>query len=837
MQNLDGKKAQPDDELAKLRQRIVELEALKLRYNHTEAELVQRNRQLLTVQAAVAAIGSSLDLEAVLKTVGREMINLLKATGCIIYEWDSVADTITLIFEVGPEVWKKDDYIGDLFPLANFPLTKQILVERKAHHLTIDQPDIDPTELAYMQKFGFRTLLMLPMVFHEHVVGLLEIVDEHTVHNFEEQEIALAQLLANQAASAIDNAKLYAAELKARRIAETLQAANKALTQSLDLVTVLETILTYMEQLVPYDTANVMLIEDDDRIVIQAIRGYENWTDPEQFRQITFDARTTSSIHTILINRESFVIPDTYAYSGWQMRPGSEYIHNWIGVPLVVDEQIIGLYSMDKAQPNFFTAEHLQLAEALAPQAAIAIKHAQLFADAQHRLQELTILVDASSAVSVAMDVDTMLQIIAQRITKVMQTEECSISIWDKKRDAIVTLLDYSEIEWADSPGATYPLCKYPFTRQVLTQNRPLYLHLNDPTIDPAERALLEAWEVSSLLMVPLVVRDQVIGLLELMSVPDRTYTDIEIGLCQTLANQMAASLENARLLEQVQRYANELEQRVADRTAELTKTNADLQIEIIERQQAEEKIIIAHNQAIAANRFKTELVAKVSHELRTPLSAIMGLTELLKMGVYGPVTDKQEEVTTKVLENSSHLTDLVNELLNQAKLDSERFSLTQETFSPEEVVQNVHTKMNVLAQNKGLELIAVIESDIPMAVTGDSNQVRQILVNLVSNAIKFTKQGTVTIRSYCPNPMHWALQVTDTGPGIPTEAQKYIFEPFRQIDGSITREHGGTGLGLSIVQQLTDLMGGHIKLDSHVGQGSTFTVILPQTLNPGEIR
>ncbi|MCB0212757.1 MAG: GAF domain-containing protein [Anaerolineae bacterium] len=837
MSNLDRTKVQPDDELTELRQRVAELEALKLKYKHTETELVQRNQQLLTVQAAVAAISSSLDLGAVLETVSREMIDLLDVTGCVIYGWDAAANTITIIFEVGPEEWEQDAYIGNVYPLADFPLTKQILVEREARHLTIDQPHLDPAECIYMQKFDLKTLLMLPMIFHEQVIGLLEIVDERAIRTFAEQEITLAQLLANQAASAIENAKLYAAEQKARRIAETLQAANQALTQSLDLVTILETILTYMGQLVPYDTGNVMLVEADNQIVIQAIRGYENWTDPEQFRQITFDARTTPSIYTILATRRSFVIPDAHTFPGWQMRPGSEYIRNWMGVPLVAGEQIIGLYSMDKAQPHFFTAEHLQLAEALAPQAAIAIQHAQLFADAQRRLRELTLLVDASSAVSVAMDVETVLQIIAQRVTTAMATQECSISIWDKEQDTVVTLLDYSDIEWADLPGRSYPLCDYPLTRQVLTQNQPLLIHHSNPTVDPAEKALLEEWEVNSLLMIPLVVRDQVIGLLELMSVAERTYTPIEIGLCQTLANQMAASLENARLLEQVQRYANELEQRVAERTAELTKTNTELHIEIVERQQAEEKLIIARDQALAASRFKTELVAKVSHELRTPLSAIMGLTELLRMGVYGPVTEKQEETTTKILESSFFLTDLVDRLLSHAKLDAGRFALKQETFAPADVVEKVQSKMSVLAENKELKFVAVVDSDVPKTVIGDPHQIQQILVNLVSNAIKFTKHGTVAIRCSCPDPDHWALHVMDTGPGIPAEAHKYIFEPFRQVDGSITREHGGTGLGLSIVQQLTILMGGNIRLESHVGRGSTFTVVLPFTLKPGDIQ
>lgn len=1000
-------------ELEKLRRRMAELEASELKHRQTEAELMRRNQQLLTIQAAVAAINSSLELETVLNAVAREMLNLLRATGCIIYENNALAGTITIIFETGPETWQDVPYVGHIFQLADFPLTHQILDERQARQMTLDRPDIDPAELAYMQEYNFKTLLMLPMIFQERLVGLLEIVDEQTVHRFEDREIALAQLLANQAASAIENSRLYAktrrqlqeqtalreasaiifstldlktvlthlaeqmsravdatsayfskyepetlsiavlaeyyspqanlqeqvsdlnttyclvhdfpdtltflearqpqvthlddpdldekgrahmeqfgaqsvlsiplqlgdqilgfadlwesrrhreftpeeirlsqdiarqgaiaiqnaqwyaAEQKARRVAETLQAANQALTQSLDLDTVLETLLTYVGQLVPYDSANVMLVKADTQIVIRAIRGYEAWTDPEQFRQITFDARTTPSIQTVLTNRESVLIPNTYEYSSWQPRSGTEYIRNWLGVPLVVGDQVIGLYSMDKAQPEYFTLKHCNLAEALAPQAAIAVQNAQLFAAAQRRLNELTLLVDSSKAVSVALDVETALKIIARQVTKAMATKECAISIWDKEQDKIVTLLDYVvEKERAEAPGTAYALKDYPATRRVLTKNQPMLIQLNDPAADPVELTLLKQWGFSSMLMVPLVVRDQVIGLLELSSVIERTYTDTEIGLCQTLANQMAAALENTRLLEQVQCYANKLEQRVTARTAELTRTNAELQTEIIERQQAEKKLTIARDQALAASRFKTELMAKVSHELRTPLSAILGLTELLMIGAYGPISDQQKEATVKILDSTHYLTKLVNELLSQAKLDTGHFSLKQEMFAPAPMLEQVRSKMNVLAQNKGLQLITDLALDMPSLICGDPDQVQQILANLVSNAIKFTQQGTVTISLYCPDPLHWALQVTDTGPGIPADAHAYIFEPFRQVDGSMTRQHGGTGLGLSIVKQLTELMDGQITLTSEIGQGSTFTVILPLNLTPGK--
>jgi signal transduction histidine kinase len=208
-----------------------------------------------------------------------------------------------------------------------------------------------------------------------------------------------------------------------------------------------------------------------------------------------------------------------------------------------------------------------------------------------------------------------------------------------------------------------------------------------------------------------------------------------------------------------------------------------------------------------------------------------MGFAEMLHLGIYGPLPDKQEQATAKIIESTEYLTGLVNELLDQAQLEAGRLKLKISRFSPIDIVDDTISKLNVLAQAKGLTLTTDIAPDVPVLLSGDPARLQQILVNLVSNAIKFTRAGEVQVRLYRPDPGHWALQVCDTGPGIPAEAQTYIFEAFRQVDGSATRLHTGTGLGLSIVKQLTTLMGGEVILESEVGRGSIFTVQLPLQL------
>jgi signal transduction histidine kinase len=270
------------------------------------------------------------------------------------------------------------------------------------------------------------------------------------------------------------------------------------------------------------------------------------------------------------------------------------------------------------------------------------------------------------------------------------------------------------------------------------------------------------------------------------------------------------------------------LEQQVAERTAELTKTNEYLLQAIVEREQTEEALAQALAQAQAANRLKSQLLARVSHELRTPLNAILGYAEMLELGAYGDISDRQRQAVSKIVSSNNSLTSLVNELLDLASLEAGKLVLTMTSFTPVDIVDPVLARLNVLAQRKGLSLTSQIAADTPRILFGDPNRVQQILTNLVGNAIKFTETGSVEVSLYRPDARYWAMQVSDTGPGIPPEAQQYIFEPFRQVDGSMTRLHKGSGLGLSIVKELTTLIGGQVMVESEPGRGSAFTVLLP---------
>lgn len=224
----------------------------------------------------------------------------------------------------------------------------------------------------------------------------------------------------------------------------------------------------------------------------------------------------------------------------------------------------------------------------------------------------------------------------------------------------------------------------------------------------------------------------------------------------------------------------------------------------------------------------KNSFVAMVSHELRTPLNAILGYSEMLRDAYYGPVNEKQANVSDRILSNSRRLLDIVSDLLDKAQIEAGHLSLDINTVQTTEVLENLHSVMDKIAHDKNLELYSDLSPEMPTSLKIDPKRIQQIMINLVNNAVKFTEEGSITVKVYKVAEAYWAFDVIDTGPGIAIEDQKYIFDPFRQVDKTITRSHGGIGLGLSIVKRLVDLMGGRIFLKSIVGQGSTFTVVLP---------
>jgi signal transduction histidine kinase len=297
-----------------------------------------------------------------------------------------------------------------------------------------------------------------------------------------------------------------------------------------------------------------------------------------------------------------------------------------------------------------------------------------------------------------------------------------------------------------------------------------------------------------ALLVIPLLSPDGIVGALVVRRREIGNFAKRTIDLLQTFAAQSVVAIENARLFGEIEEKSRELE---------------------------------------IASRHKSQFLANMSHELRTPLNAILGYSELLIDGIYGELADKARGVLERVQRNGKHLLGLINDVLDLSKIEAGQLTLAVDDYSMAGLVKSVVATTESLAKAKGLALEAKIEDGLPLG-RGDERRLTQVLLNLVGNAIKFTDRGSVEVAAGLADG-RYQVAVHDTGPGIAEADQRRIFEEFQQVDNTNTRQKGGTGLGLAIAKRIVEMHGGSIAVESTLGAGSTFRIILPVRVEAGK--
>lgn len=275
----------------------------------------------------------------------------------------------------------------------------------------------------------------------------------------------------------------------------------------------------------------------------------------------------------------------------------------------------------------------------------------------------------------------------------------------------------------------------------------------------------------------------------------------------------------------------NRMAEAVQEREKELTEVNSSLEQRVAERtvelKQARDEALAAQRIANENSRLKSEFLSTMSHELRTPLNAIEGFTSIMLSGMGIELSSRAEDMIKRVSANSKRLLQLINDFLDLSRIESGRLDLVKSPVSPVTLAQRWRNQVGVLGEEKGIDFVVTIDPALPPTVLGDEDALSKVAINLLGNAFKFTHQGQIALDLRRVNG-DWTIAVSDTGIGIPTHAREYIFEEFRQVDGSSKRLYGGTGLGLALVQKLTRAMGGTVTLQSELGKGSTFTITLP---------
>jgi len=333
----------------------------------------------------------------------------------------------------------------------------------------------------------------------------------------------------------------------------------------------------------------------------------------------------------------------------------------------------------------------------------------------------------------------------------------------------------------------------------------------------------------------PIMFKDQLIGVLELAAFSP--FSEQLFQFLNIVADSIGVGIDHALSYQRVEILAKELQEKnelLISQNEELKAQGEEL-IALNEELKAQAEELSAQKKALEektrqveeANRLKSEFLSNMSHELRTPLNAILGMTKLLKAGVGGKITEKQRDYLDIIERNGENLLALINDVLDLSKIEAGKVEIIWNKIFLKEFINELLKSVRPLAEEKGLILKSIFKGKVDYIVT-DPEKLRQILLNLLSNAIKFTEKGEVAVIIE-EKDGNILISVKDTGIGIPEEALDYIFDVFRQVDGSTTKKYGGTGLGLSIVKKLVDLLGGEIKVKSKLNKGSVFTVILPK--------
>ena len=582
-----------------------------------------------------------------------------------------------------------------------------------------------------------------------------------------------------------------------QRQLEMLHAISEHVLKSPDLSAILEGILDKTLALGYFDIGVIRLSEPGStEIRAVALRGYRR---PEAQRNRTIDLANSGPgalYSRVILNKEVKVIEDVSSLPGFSVFK-EEGVQSAIMAPILEGQELLGTILLGSRIPRKFPLELIGTIEALSNHMGIAIQKTRLHEETQTSLDRIRALHEIETAITSTLDLQSVLDMLLEKVELFLPVAAAStVRLHNPSTGTLEALASRGRAQEISKLGGR--------STRIMETQVPLAvldIHKDPHTLNPSRYAGLVSY-----LGVPLIAHKMVLGVLSIYSRVEHEFSKAEIEFLETLAGQAAIAIHNARLFEQISKQARDLE---------------------------------------SANTVKDEFLAVMSHELRTPLSITMGYTGMMKEGLLGEITPEQEDALQKVLNQSAVQLRMVNDIMETTYFESRTVAIERQLINLSDFFR--HLKLDIEAIHEKNQTALVWEyPQEPMPIVTDSRKLRQIVQNLISNALKFTDQGKVTVSAQTVSrsptlPLfdsessgqngldQWLeIKVWDTGRGIPPDKLDAIFDKFYQLDTSETRLCGGLGLGLYITKKFAELLGGKITVESEINEGSTFTVTIP---------
>ena len=783
--------------------------------NRLLKETEQRTAELAIINSVQEGLASKLDIQSIYDLVGDKIRDVFDTQGICISYYNPQTNIIT-----NPYYLFRNNRIYDLEFKLGVGLTTHII--QTGQPLLINENAVErfqelgaffaPSETEDTTK----SWLGVPLISGGQVNGTIRLENYEREFAYNESDVSLLQTLANSMSVALENARLF--DETNRLLKETEQrTAELAVINSVQ-----DGLVREMDMQAIYDLVGNRICElfDTQTVLIRTFdheSGNENWrfvvekgerfySEPRPF--MWANKQLISSKQPLLINDN--YVETSKKYGGTGVSKGHPP-KSAMFVPMVVGDVVRGSVSLQNIdRENAFTEADLRLLTTITNSMSVALENARLFdettvllAESKQRAVELSTVNSISKALASQLNADDLIKLVGDQLKNLFKANIVYLALYEKHTRMIHFKYQYGEVMDSREIGEG-------LTSKILMSGEPLLIN-KDLQVQTTQMGIQRmGLDAASYLGVPIPVGDEIAGVLSVQSTEhENRFNESDLRLLTTIASSVGVALNNAALFEDVQ----------------LAKMEAEA----------------ASKAAEKANEAKSAFLSTVSHELRTPLTSVLGFAKIIRKRLDEKIfpevnkTDPKTEKTINqisenlqvVISEGERLTHLINDVLDLAKIEAGKMEWNQENVSMPEVAERAIAATTSLFDQKTLKLIKQIETSLP-EITGDKDKLIQVIINLISNSVKFTDKGSITCRVYREKD-ELMVSISDTGIGIAPEDFAAVFEQFKQVGGdTLTDKPKGTGLGLPICKEIVEHHGGRIWLESEVGKGSTFSFALP---------